>query len=119
GMAGARQQEERRCRRRLQGRCLMEPIGLLGTWVDSSNIGKRANDLMRENWLILDECARMVNDGELSDPASLAECRELMGRALDIEHKYAATRAAEFAEYQRQWYVRAFGPNYESELEWT
>ncbi|MGV5046862.1 hypothetical protein [Rhodococcus pyridinivorans] len=94
------------------------PIPSLVLWQDSANTGARANELMRENWLILNECAHTYNAGEWEDPDALEEFRELMGGSLDIERKYAVTRAAEFAETQRQWYTRAFGPDYERELGW-
>lgn len=94
------------------------PIDQLGPWQDTPNISQRSNDLMRENWLILNECVRMYNAGELEDPDALEEFRDLIGQSIEIERRYTKARGPEFAETQRQWYVRAFGPGYERELGW-
>lgn len=72
-------------------------------WQDCPTLGERTNALLREDRLILNECARMVNAGELDEADGLAEFRDLMGQSLDVERKYAAARWAEFAETQRKW----------------
>lgn len=95
-----------------------DPIEQLGEWPDAPGISDRANDLMRENWHLLNECVRMYNAGELADPDALEDFRDLIGQSLAIERKYAEVRQAEFAETQRRWYTRAFGPDYERVLGW-
>lgn len=81
----------------------MTTIELSEQWKDCPALGARTNALLREDRLILNECARLSNAGELDDPEGLAEFRDLIGQSIDVERKYAAARWAEFAEIQRKW----------------
>jgi len=78
-------------------------MDFIGPWENHPNLGERTNSLLRESFLIADECVRMVNDGELSDSDAVDEFRDLMGQSLDVEAKYLRARNAEFAEIQRRW----------------
>lgn len=93
------------------------PIGKLGPWVDSSRTSERGNDLMRQNWALIDQIVDVVNAGPVSEADA-----ELIGDILDesiaIDRKFAELRVAETAAAMRSWYVAAFGEGYEKELGW-
>ncbi|MFC9768914.1 hypothetical protein [Rhodococcus jostii] len=93
-------------------------VDRLGPWGDCNNVGDRANDLMRPNWLLVDEVVALCNAGDHRDDV-VEELRDLLAASLDIEKKYAEVRAAETARAIRSWYVRAFGTGYEKELGWV
>lgn len=94
------------------------PIDQLGPWEDCANIGERTNDLMRQNWLLMDEVVRLYNAGDHSEEV-MEEIRDLLAASLDIEKKYAEAREAETVQAIHSWYVRRFGPDYQKELGWA
>ncbi|MFD7046104.1 hypothetical protein, partial [Rhodococcus jostii] len=67
------------------------PVDRLGRWEDCDNISDRANDLMRQNWALVDEVVRLFYAGDYRDDV-VEEIRDLLAASLDIETKYAAVR---------------------------
>jgi len=77
--------------------------GQIGPWEDHPNLGERTNALLRECYLIADECARVVTDEDITDPDVLDEFRDLIQQSLDVEAKYERARAPEVTEFRRRW----------------
>lgn len=78
-------------------------IQKIGPWEDHPKLGERTNFLLRECYLIADECSRIVNDEDITDPDVLEEFRDLMMQSADAEVKYARTRGPEVTEFRRRW----------------
>ncbi|WP_037162701.1 hypothetical protein [Rhodococcoides fascians] len=63
----------------------------LGDWQAIPGASDRVNDLMRQNWALLDAAAYIINAGD-PDPEEL---QDLIDESATVDEKLQATRAAE------------------------
>lgn len=89
----------------------------LPEWMNIEKASDRVNDLMRQNWALLNEAIELFNSGDYS-PMSWLELQDIFAECIDIDVKYATTLTAETEEFHRSSHAAAFGENHAQVLGW-
>ncbi|OLT33697.1 hypothetical protein BJF84_21420 [Rhodococcus sp. CUA-806] len=81
----------------------MTAVEPLPGWEDLAHLPDRYNDLMRQNWLIINEILRLfhLHVGNFSDDV-VQQMQDLWGETVDIERKLKAIRAPELDSIYNQ-----------------